>query len=230
MRAHIMKRNILFFNILLPLLIIGLPKPSLAVKCLQVACASYPLINVSGLYCATSTTKCYGNSNTGVVSCTSCPSGYDLTQETKEIFPDGLSGGSCTVTYGTCVEEATVDPDPDCDGTCDDCESTDWSAYTPEGATFIQVGYQRKVMAACNKVTCVCTKTYSYRCADGYYGSTLNGTSGCTMCPRPSGSSFLMGGADSIAGNNRFITQCFVEEGSDTTGSYVYEPECYYTN
>ncbi len=224
-----MKRNILFFNILLPLLIIGLPKASSAVTvyCSNYTCASNPSPKLAGEMCATTTKKCYGNSNTAVVSCATCPDGYMLTSATEELQPVGETG-TCTVRYSSCVKEATITPDPGCDGTCDDCENTDWENYYGSGFPKL-LGYQRKVMAACNIRTCVCTKTYFYRCADGYYGSTLNGTSGCSQCPGDSSASSLITG-NSIAGSNGVITQCFVEKGDDSTGSYVYTSECYYTN
>ena len=112
----------------------------------------------------------------------------------------------------------------DCDGVCmcvspscptsktcpSTCPSTEWSA----GNT----GYEKR-----------CNSSYQceYRCAAGYYGSTLNGTSGCTVCP------VVMGGRTSDPGSNRLITDCYIPSGtsfSDTTGSGTYTSDCHYSN
>ena len=220
-----MRKRFILSVTFLSLIVIGLPKISFALDCLPVTCTAIPLIKVSGLYCATSTTSCYNSNDIGVVSCTSCPEGYFLIQATDEISPDGLSGGTCTVKYNTCVEEATVTPG--CNGKCVDCESTDWKSYRPNDELMV-TGYEYKINAICNYFTCECTKTTAYRCASGYYGRSLNGTSGCSRCPSPTDGFFF--GGDSEAGNNSFITQCYVSSGSDSSGSYIYKENCYYTN
>ncbi|MDR0726706.1 MAG: hypothetical protein LBF37_01445 [Rickettsiales bacterium] len=54
----------------------------------------------------------------------------------------------------------------------------------------------------------------AYRCAAGYYGSSTNGSSGCTLCPS---------GGTSAAGSI-VITQCyaFPSSDTDTTGNWEY--------
>lgn len=62
-----------------------------------------------------------------------------------------------------------------------------------------------------------------YKCESGYYGTPLNASSGCTKCPSPGTSAQ---GATSI-------TQCYIPANtslSDTTGSYTYTSDCYYSN
>lgn len=59
---------------------------------------------------------------------------------------------------------------------CTDCESSDWAASGTEG-------YEVSISAFCQVLTGTCDKSYSYRCASGYYGSSLDGVSGCTRCP-----------------------------------------------
>ncbi|MDE5615803.1 MAG: hypothetical protein K2I81_03155 [Alphaproteobacteria bacterium] len=67
-----------------------------------------------------------------------------------------------------------------------------------------------------------CKATNSYRCKAGYYGSGIS-ASNCTRCPNDGG--FLGGSNAGSIG----ITQCFVNEGADTTGNYDYTEPCYYS-
>lgn len=97
--------------------------------------------------------------------------------------------------------------------TCSNCDTIDWGAYS--------TGYEKRTVATCNTSTCVCTKTDLYRCAAGYYGTSTNGTSGCTQCPES---------GQSVAGSTD-ITSCYLPAGttfSDSTGSGTYTADCYY--
>ena len=110
---------------------------------------------------------------------------------------------NCTATYYTC----------ECPSSC---KTTDWAA----GNT----GYQTRTV--CN--TSTCTTTTEYRCAVGYYGSSTNGTSGCTKCPTSGGIS----GTTAAAGSTS-ITSCYLPSGSnfsETSGSGTYTGNCYYKN
>ena len=102
--------------------------------------------------------------------------------------------------------------------TCSNCTSGSWEDYG--------TGYQRILNKSCN-CDGTCSSSYSYRCAAGYYGSSSNGTSGCTRCPASGG---VYG--SSTAGSTA-ITACYIPSGtsfSDTGGSGTYTSNCYYTN
>ena len=138
----------------------------------------------------------------GIFSCTSCDAGYELTQQTASV-----PGCSNEILFNVCRKS--------CDGTCSDCTTSAWTA----GNT----GYQKRTYASCNTATCVCTKRTQYRCAAGYYGTSSNGTSGCSRCPS---------NGSSTAGATA-ITSCYLPSGttgSDSTGSYTYTSNCYYSN
>lgn len=134
-----------------------------------------------------------------------------------------ISYGFCSGSGKTCWSAADCLPDEYCLGiggggggcsTCSDCTTIDWGAYS--------TGYEKRTVATCNTSTCVCTKTAEYRCAVGYYGTSTNGTSGCTRCPES---------GQSVAGSTD-ITSCYLPAGtafSDSTGSGTYTSDCYYT-
>lgn len=101
-----------------------------------------------------------------------------------------------------------------CSTTCTKFPS--WANYS--------TGYQRGTYEELNCRLCYCETKYSYRCASGYYGTTSNGTSGCTACPS---------GGTSVAGSNSSITGCYVPastELTDSTGTFSHTTSCYYTN
>ena len=138
----------------------------------------------------------------GIFSCTSCDAGCELTQQAASV-----PGCSNEISFNVCRKS--------CDGTCSDCTTSAWTA----GNT----GYQKRTYASCNTATCVCTKRTQYRCAAGYYGTSSNGTSGCSRCPS---------NGSSTAGATA-ITSCYLPSGttgSDSTGSYTYTANCYYSN
>ena len=111
-------------------------------------------------------------------------------------------GGTCVMAGGGTTCTAT------------NCVSSAWTAYA--------TGYERRTYRYCSTST-KCTSSTQYRCAAGYYGRTINGSSGCTRCPN-SGSSV----AGSIV-----ITSCYLPSGTtgtDTSGTYTYTADCYYSN
>ncbi|HIS71043.1 MAG TPA: hypothetical protein IAD02_03600 [Candidatus Enterousia intestinigallinarum] len=98
--------------------------------------------------------------------------------------------------------------------TASNCSPSAWTAYA--------TGYERRTYRYCSTST-KCTSSIQYRCAAGYYGRTINGSSGCTCCPN-SGSS--------VAGST-VITSCYLPSGTtgtDTSGTYTYTADCYYSN
>ena len=186
-------------------------KPDLTLKCTITTCSGVP--NETGPYslgCASTTNTCYKNSTTGktvqVTNCTACKSGTGT-----ELTNRGFTSSVCETTY---LYQDCTTPCPD----CTDCTSdTSWSSGN--------IGYQKKVSRTCSCGTCV--ETPSYRCAAGYYGSSSNGTSGCTRCPS-SGGVYGTSAAGSTA-----ITSCYIPSGTsmtDDTGTYQFTSSCYYTN
>ena len=147
--------------------------------------------------CASISTYYYGANK--VVECRTCMSGY------KHEFVGPISFSDCTntISYRTCPTK--------CAG-CTNCVSdSNFSSYS--------AGYQRKATRTCDCETC--RTTYSYRCAAGYYGSSSNGTSGCSPCPS---------GGTSSAGTTS-ATGCYIPSGttgSDATGTYKYTSNCYW--
>ena len=96
---------------------------------------------------------------------------------------------------------------------CTDCPSgcsgeTGWVAAS--------TGYQKNTKKTCGCGSCV-EKT-TYRCGAGYWGSSTNGTVGCTRCPSPGTSS---------AGTT-LQTGCYVSSGSDGSGAFTHTSNCYY--
>ena len=117
-----------------------------------------------------------------------------------------------------CLECESVELKPACDAsTC--VSDTSWSSYS--------TGYQKRTARACNTLKTLCVETTEYRCAAGYYGTSTNGSTGCTKCPS-SGNVAGQSAAGSIA-----ITSCYIPSGntfSDSTGSGTYTGNCYYSN
>ncbi|MDE6481639.1 MAG: hypothetical protein K2L25_02345 [Alphaproteobacteria bacterium] len=115
-----------------------------------------------------------------------------------------VRAGTCTNISGTeCV----------CSNNCKDVA---WTA----GNT----GYEYSVQCGS-----ACDATKKYRCAKGYYGTSTNGTSGCTRCPASGGTY----GTTASAGATS-ITSCYLPSGSsfsDSTGSgTIVGGNCYYKN
>lgn len=177
--------------------------PALAIICQATACGGeyYDLNPSAARNCANVQRTCYCSE--AVVSCPFCNGGCTKTQSSLT-----TSGGQ-TVKYYYCKEN--------CVG-CSNCTSdSDWSAHS--------TGYQKKTTRSCDCNTC--NATTAYRCASGYYGTSTNGTSGCTRCPSSGG---VYG--TSSAGST-VITACYLPSGttgSDSTGAFTYTNNCYYSN
>lgn len=134
-----------------------------------------------------------------IFTCDSCYSGSVRTSVTGY-------GASCSYTYYVCEETCTG---------CTNCtDDVSWSSFG--------TGYQKYTERYCDCNTC--NETTSYRCANGYYGTTLNGSTGCSACV-PFGTS--------TAGSNSLITSCYLPTtyaGADPTGTFSYSQNCYYSN
>ncbi len=140
------------------------------------------------------------------------------------------------ITQPVCPGSMTCKTDADCfNGSCDrngccisgqvgncsqsNCASTAWTA----GGT----GYETRIYRTCDISFVECISTTQYRCASGYYGTSSNGTSGCTRCPS-SGGVYGTSAAGATA-----ITSCYIPSGtsaSDASGSYILTGDCYYNN
>ncbi len=123
--------------------------------------------------------------------------------------------------------------DSDCDGpgwgcingqcqtcrTCSNCNTTSWT----NGNT----GYQTRTVRTCGCTTGQCTSNTEYRCAPGYYGTTSNGSTGCSRCSADSG---VYG---TTAAGSTARTNCYIETGttfSDTSGSGRWDGRSYLCN
>ncbi len=107
-------------------------------------------------------------------------------------------------------------------GGCSGCSVYDGTSNSGWQSTGVP-GYQQSYVCEniCND--CFETSATSYRCAAGYYGTSSNGTSGCTKCTSP---------GTSTAGSTS-ITRCYVPSGttgSDSTGTFTYTSNCYWSN
>lgn len=194
-----------------------LPVHAAVVMCMGQVCTGSETNNLTVVSnCTSQNTKCYGNNI--VVSCDICKTGYTRT-------PQSATGPGCsnTITWYNCEYNSSGGGGDTCDGTCDNCLSTSWTAA--------DTGYQSRTKATCNTTTCKCSTSREYRCAAGYYGSPpaiqqIGSLTGCTRCPA-SGVRF----GNSAVGSTT-ITSCYLATGtgiSDTTGTFTYTSNCYYT-
>ncbi|MCM1223524.1 MAG: hypothetical protein NC548_54645 [Lachnospiraceae bacterium] len=155
-----------------------------------------------------------------IPSCETCPSGYEKEYEdTGWKYSDycwneerGEELYFLSVVRYKCVPQ------------CTNCDSTSWSA--------LRTGYQSRIFRWCDDGTC--KSQTQYRCAAGYYGTSSNGTSGCTQCPAWSGvyttpakTTTLRGTSDAGATQ---ITECYVSAGThyDRTGTFKISSTCQY--
>ncbi|HIU65571.1 MAG TPA: hypothetical protein IAC63_02940 [Candidatus Enterousia avicola] len=189
----------------------------------------------TGLNCATSSHFCWGGYD--VTSCTSCKSGYKLSE-----LP--LSSDDCTNTYqyNTCMYSGGIIGG--CGTSCDDCVALKmWTNVSGN------IGYQQQpTTAKCDESTnCECVLGYEYRCNAGYYGrfprctTTENGgtsCSGCSKCPDVPGKVDWVDESYSItsAPGSRLPTQCYIDGTAsdhyiaDETGHFmILGGKCYYS-
>lgn len=179
--------------------------------CTSTTCTATPVDAPAILGCTSYTSPCYKNDKNTVIrfqNCTSCPTGT----ERRQIEISSIST-YCKSTTDISVYQCCVP----C-GTCSD--DSDFSATGTDG-------YERRALRSCTCGGCTVT-SYKYRCAAGYYGSSSNGTSGCTRCPRYDNGLY----GTSEAGS-KFITNCYIPAGtsfSDTTGTGTYTAKCSYSS
>lgn len=164
--------------------------------------------DVTNSHCSVTTVECWytvaGNGHT-LKSCTGCKTPYTLVSDGNFGDTSCNSQTSFRLTMNTCK----------C--ICSSC--TDTGTWTAKGT-----GYEQRTGKGCDcsGSTAVCKNTTHYRCAKGWYGTTTNGTSGCTQCP--SSGTTKDGGADSIS-------DCYLPGDttySNTYGKYAYKCDCPY--
>ncbi|MCM1294745.1 MAG: hypothetical protein NC311_04245 [Muribaculaceae bacterium] len=163
--------------------------------------------------CTPGTAVCYSDGSTTYKyqSCASCNSPYSWSSYTIDTCPN--------IMFSTCA----------CN--CSDCLNGDFID--------ISTGYQRKALFTCDcsSDTAACVNAgYEYRCATGYYGSSTNGTSGCTPCPTWDGVYTTSTKTTSVRGTSTAgttaITGCYIPSGTyyDTTGTFTIGSNCKYQN
>lgn len=138
--------------------------------------------------------------------CLECVSGYYI-QVTGSVNSRYFTGG---FDYTSCLPNES-----NC--TASNCKSdTDWK---PGNAGYLKKENRNCVGGKCTVVS------GSYMCAAGYYGTSTNGTTGCTRCPS-SGGVYGLSDVDSAD-----ISYCYIPRGtkfSDSTGSGEYAADCYW--
>lgn len=157
-------------------------------------------LNVKPRNCAYYTVMAAPNYRDHFYTCQTCNSGYKI-ESGYVVTGDDIMP---TMAYNYCVE--------DCKG-CTNCNNIGW--------TSANTGYQVYKTASCSCNKCVYVSTY--RCAGNYFGSSTNGTSGCSPCPD--------GGLSSPGSTAK--TACYKPAGStgvDSTGSYTYMGTCIWKN
>ena len=156
---------------------------------------------------------CIGGTTTRYVSCNSCKTGY------IRVLTSGVASSGCTYDYYKCQP----DEEEECNENTNCISDTSWSAAS--------VGYEKKVTRRCatslatGKKECKETST-SYRCAANYYGNPETDSSGCVSCGTYGGAKVL-----SKAGSTK-KTDCYIPantEVTDSTGTFVFTTNCYYT-
>lgn len=151
-----------------------------------------------------------GGDVNSIKSCKSCKSGFVLKSKT-------VTDCGKTYKYNTCSGT--------CSATCGD-NTTEW--------TTVKRGYETREYEYCIAGT-TCKKKTQYRCATGYYGTSTDGSSGCTSCPS------RLFGATTTPPNNPDsasiflsvgITACYFPAYTDIndepSGTYHYTDTCYY--
>lgn len=126
------------------------------------------------------------------------------------------SSGNTLVDFATC--------ECICEG---DCTTIDWHPLAQ--------GYQRKINKQCvcdgiNEARC--EESTIYRCASGYYGTTTDGKTGCTVCPTLIRNDGVENPGTSSVGATS-ITNCYQPQNvefADNNGIYTFSGgNCYNT-
>lgn len=166
--------------------------PVVAASCVWQKCTpdkgkminAFPGLQMESETCYLPEYKCYDKYY--VDGCASCGGEYVSTEVTKH-----SSVAGCDVTYRECVKKSaggggdedtcTGEKLEECNRRCA-AESGNWEEMVP--------GYQYLTVKICNKNTCRCITSSTYRCADNYYGTaecslSFDGPpcSGCEECP-----------------------------------------------
>ncbi len=162
--------------------------------------------------CATQAIRYYmcGSDCIGIRQCTTCSGTAQLITQTMDV-----AMGTYSATYNSCSA--------DCSGGCPDCESTNWSVPN-------LLNVSKRTLAQCNEITCQCSKETVYGCAAGYYGKptslTPSAGTGCNRCPQNSDDGQY--GTSDIG--SLISASCYITSGTDTTGSYSFDPpNCQYS-
>lgn len=191
----------------------------------------YPLSDPSHRNCADYTAMCVylDGKETGVASCRTCKPGYELEQGLAGISacaPENYTdigdngGGVSRYDYTSCTKN--------CNTTT--CASTSWTAKG--------TGYETRINRTCSATGAsgTCNSITEYRCAAGYYGSSTNGTSGCTQCPQWTGvytnpDKTTLARGTSSAGTTA-ITGCYVTPGTyyGAIGTFKTTSNCAYSS
>ena len=108
---------------------------------------------------------------------------------------------------------------------CSNCEDNGtWSASE-------KAGYQKRTKKTCNMDLCSCETSTVYRCDQGYYGSSKNGTSGCRRCPRADTTDLFSPFGTTDSAGQTTVYSCYIAAGTgfeDMTGSGIYPEQCDY--
>lgn len=193
--------------------------------------------------------------------CTACVPARTLTQE-KPGDCTNITATRCTctngctdVTWTTSGMATGYEYSIQCGSTCDTSRkyrcAADYYGTTTNGTTgcqhkdncisdtvyksFGSTGYERKITRGYNSTSRTCVdRVVSYRCAPNYYGTSTNGTSGCTQCPGSEAGGLGAGETNgtSNAGTTS-ITGCYMPkdvEICDGTGCFDLMSDCYWTN
>lgn len=129
----------------------------------------------------------------------SCPPWAEKCNCADDGSGDSGGGGGCTVL------------------SCNACVDTNW--------TDIGNGHQSRLFGGtCSGNTCTSHGTCSnqqtqYRCSDGFYGTSVNGSSGCLLCPRATDKYTdpecrTPAPGTSVAGSNSVKTDCYLPDGT----------------
>lgn len=108
-----------------------------------------------------------------------------------------------------------------CECICSNCNSESWANYG--------TGYQRYISRTCDcgGSSAICQTSYYYSCAAGYWGTSSNGTSGCSPCPPASdiytNSARTTKAQGTSTDDATDITDCYIAPGTyyDTTGTFT---------